>query len=389
MNHWSEHLQLTSSDPTFTLCEVSAMLSVLAQRGISASAVFDQCQVRPDALRDPNTRISLEQQVEIHRASAALYRDSRLLPLVAQRLHLTTFGIVGYALLSCQNLGELIQFADAYSPLLNLKFKLKVSRDGFGARLSLLDRYKLDASTGAAFKVLELAKSGVLLRDVLGQEFKPERAYCAGADATELGELAEILGCPVQASDTKTEICFNASLLEQDLPQSNASTHASCQHVCDGLMTKLASGFNLERHVREIMLKATGRPPTLPELADELCISQRTLRRRLDALNTSYNQILEDVRKELAFRYLTTTHSTTEQIAQFLGYSEAANFRHAFKRWTGQSPKDYRASHAETASVERVRRFSSSPRRPAVRQQHSVLLAEAVACWSRAEMAAV
>jgi AraC-like DNA-binding protein len=60
-------------------------------------------------------------------------------------------------------------------------------------------------------------------------------------------------------------------------------------------------------------------------------------------MNTSYSQLLDDVRKTMAIRYIASTSLTTEIIAEKLGYSDAANFSHAFKRWTGQAPRQYRA----------------------------------------------
>jgi AraC-like DNA-binding protein len=385
MNQMTEQLPLTSSDPTFALCEVAAMMATLSQRGIPTHALLKDCHVQVESLTDPAVRISLDQLSELYRAAASLYGDSRLLPRTAQRLNLTSFGIVGYALLSCESLCDLFRFADAYAPLLNLKFRLLVDSEGSSARLRLLDRYELDDDARAAFMVLELAKIGVLLRHVLGEAFKPVRASCVGANDAQLEELARILGCPVEASEARAEICFDAGLLERGLPQSNAATHSSCRQVCDELMSKLTSHFDLKRHVRDIMLQATERPPTLQELAEALCMSQRTLRRRLDALGTSYNQILEDVRRELAIRYLSTTPWTTEQIAQSLGYSDSANFRQAFKRWTGKSPRDYRANgspESPTAGRPHVVAGKRAPRNPG-RTQHNTLLTEAVSCWAR------
>jgi AraC-like DNA-binding protein len=385
MNHTTEQLPLTSSDPTFALCEVAAMLATLSQRGVAARTVLSDCQVQVETLTDPAVRISLDQLSEIYRAAAPLYGDSRLLPRTAQRLNLTSFGIVGYALLSCASLSDLFSFADAYAPLLNLKFRLGVGCEGAVACLRLLDRYELDKAERTAFMVLELAKIGVLLRHVLGEAFRPVRASCAGADDAQLEELALILGCPVKSSDNRTDIWFDANLLERGLPQSNGATHSSCRQVCDELMAKLTNHFDLKRHVRDIMMKVSEQPPTLQELAEELCVSQRTLRRRLDALGTSYNQILEDVRRELAIRYLSTTPWTTEQIAQSLGYSDSANFRQAFKRWTGKSPRDYRAAGStEGTTAERLRVTESKrPPRHTGRPRHDTLLTEAISCWAR------
>jgi AraC-like DNA-binding protein len=68
----------------------------------------------------------------------------------------------------------------------------------------------------------------------------------------------------------------------------------------------------------------------------------RALRRKLEAEGTSYRELLAEVRMRLAIEYLRKTSMTSEEIASRLGYSDAANFRHAFIRWTGKSPSDFR-----------------------------------------------
>ncbi len=351
MSHWIDKLQLTADDSTFAMAEVNALIGILAERGIGKAAVLGAAQIDPSALTDTECKITLKQQCRAQKAAEDLCREPGLMSQLARRLHLTTYGIAGYALLSSPNLGEAARVAELYSPLLNLKFSLSLREEWPNVRLCLTDRYVMDEDMRRSCLTLELAKVATLLRDVLGDDFKPHGARCAAANSSELDVLSEILGCSVHASSDTTEISFDAALLQQPLPLSHTGTHAACLRVCDAMMTGLASRFDLVRHIKELILKATGRPPALPELAQELCVSQRTLRRRLVVLNTSYNRILEEVRKELAVRYLTTTQYTTEDIAQLIGYSEAANFRHAFKRWTGAAPSSFRASHCIAAAA--------------------------------------
>jgi AraC-like DNA-binding protein len=83
-------------------------------------------------------------------------------------------------------------------------------------------------------------------------------------------------------------------------------------------------------------------PASLGDIANRLALSERTLRRRLRALGTSYNKILRDLRSSTAQEWLRDGTLTIESIAWRLGYTETANFRHAFKRWTGQSPQAFR-----------------------------------------------
>ena len=76
--------------------------------------------------------------------------------------------------------------------------------------------------------------------------------------------------------------------------------------------------------------------------ATALGMHPRTLRRRLDADGTTFKVLLSEVRRRLAIEYLCGTKMTTEEIARRLGYSDAANSRHAFTRWTAKAPQEYR-----------------------------------------------
>lgn len=80
----------------------------------------------------------------------------------------------------------------------------------------------------------------------------------------------------------------------------------------------------------------------MQEVATCLAMSERSLRRRLRTLGTSYTQILGDVRAEAATAFLSDPTARLDGIAECLGYTEAANFRHAFRRWMGCSPTDFR-----------------------------------------------
>ncbi|MGB5621878.1 MAG: helix-turn-helix transcriptional regulator, partial [Gammaproteobacteria bacterium] len=82
---------------------------------------------------------------------------------------------------------------------------------------------------------------------------------------------------------------------------------------------------------------------TQTEVADRLHLSERSLRRRLAAESTSYRKLLNQVRETLARAYLLDTGLRVEEIAERLGYSDAANFSHAFRRWTGTSPGRFRS----------------------------------------------
>jgi AraC-like DNA-binding protein len=110
--------------------------------------------------------------------------------------------------------------------------------------------------------------------------------------------------------------------LIQKLPKAEATTDAVRRH----LASELDKG-----------------QPTLEQIAPRLHMSSRTLRRRLDEEGTSFRQILGEVRRELASRYLMEGRLSVGEIAFLLGFSEPSAFHRAFKQWTGHAPHAYRA----------------------------------------------
>ena len=95
------------------------------------------------------------------------------------------------------------------------------------------------------------------------------------------------------------------------------------------------------RRYRRMLIQLRGRYPGIEVVAEKLSMHPRALRRRLEVEGTAYRDILAEVRMRLAIEYLRKTKMTNEEIANRLGYSDAANFRHAFLRWTGKSRVDF------------------------------------------------
>lgn len=100
----------------------------------------------------------------------------------------------------------------------------------------------------------------------------------------------------------------------------------------------------LIREITEIFHSSVGDHPNFDMLAGAFNMSGRTLRRQLAQAGTSYQRLLDDFRSNHAQKCLSKPHMSIDQIAESLGFSDVANFRHAFKKWTGTSPTAYRKS---------------------------------------------
>ncbi|MFP5483662.1 MAG: helix-turn-helix domain-containing protein, partial [Gammaproteobacteria bacterium] len=115
---------------------------------------------------------------------------------------------------------------------------------------------------------------------------------------------------------------------------------------CDLQLQRLQAGGTLAQRVRMLLQQTEGHMPTLQSMASRENLTERTFMRHLQSEGTSFQQLLDEVRQERACWLLANTDTTVEDIAYALGYEDASNFSRTFKRWCGQTPKEYRQAHA-------------------------------------------
>ena len=114
-----------------------------------------------------------------------------------------------------------------------------------------------------------------------------------------------------------------------------------------GLQTQGDEVTRLRRSIAQLVIEGDN---SVERLAQSLGWSVRTLQRRLAAQGLNYSDLLAKVRKTLALNLLENPRLGIAQIAYCLGYSEVSTFNHAFRRWMGQPPREYRNSHRPGAA---------------------------------------
>lgn len=141
--------------------------------------------------------------------------------------------------------------------------------------------------------------------------------------------------------------CFliDKEVMELKIPSSDPITHrvyeAKCITEIERLNVEEVKTPPLIQRVNDYLELQQGIIPSMAEVAQALNVPERTLRHQLQQLDTSYKQIREQLIKHKALRLIEYKEYSIEVIAELLGYSEPAAFNHAFKRWFGQSPRQY------------------------------------------------
>jgi len=128
------------------------------------------------------------------------------------------------------------------------------------------------------------------------------------------------------------------------MPYGNPLLEETYERQCRELRAALAVRSSEVERVVDLLVRCKGRWPSIEETAHKIGVSARTLRRRLEEKGARYGALLDEVRRKQAEELLARTGLSVEQIADSLGYAETASFTHAFKRWTGRSPRAFRGA---------------------------------------------
>ncbi len=154
-----------------------------------------------------------------------------------------------------------------------------------------------------------------------------------------------IFQCPIYFGAGETSLAFPARYLDKSLPHRNPYVYSALQTHVNRLMRQLRSRRTTADRVRRIISKQLPRTPDVDRVASALNMSRQTLYRKLKKEGESFQHLAENVRRERAIRYVVEGNYGLTEVAFLLGFSELSAFSRAFKRWTGETPGQYRARH--------------------------------------------
>jgi AraC-like DNA-binding protein len=189
-------------------------------------------------------------------------------------------------------------------------------------------------------------------RAVGSHSWGPEEACFAYPPPDHADDYERILEIPVHFDASHDAVVFSASMLNGPNPASDPALVQALERHARELLAKLPLGDDLPSRVRHEIALRLPSGASAEAVAETLRMSARSLRRRLEAEGTSYMQILDEVRCELARRHLAQEQRAVEEVAFALGFSDGSAFHKAFRRWTGESPRAFarNASRAKEPS---------------------------------------
>jgi AraC-like DNA-binding protein len=359
---WPAILAPGADDKIYPTQKIAVLLEALACEGLPASRALVGVGLSEHEVADPATRVSLTQIITCFRNAVSLSPDPMFAYRTGLRFHMPAYGMYGFAMLSSMDFRQTMRFAERYhqlaGPLIDMAF---AEEHGLGVwTITPKPHPKMDASLHRRVVELYFGIHTSLHRDVMGSEFAPSKLRVTFEPPSDPAAYAGVLGAPVRFRQPRNQLLFDARRLDHRPNLGNALTYAAVLDVCDRFVDELQRRAGIVGNVRHLLLTHLMQNLSLQEVARELAMSVRTLRRRLADQGSSYRQLTDELRRDVAINYLRETDMTVEDIAYALGFSDAANFRQAFRRWTSATPQQYRT--ASVGTLEDAGRSSEWPR---------------------------
>jgi AraC-like DNA-binding protein len=341
---------MTPRETTVAASVVSDMLRYLADHGVPASDALAAAGIDPRFPASPDERVPGSRVERLWRFAVEQTGDALVGLHMAESYNPGALDILGYVILSCRTVGDVLDKLARYARLLNDGMRVELVREqkfaycrcsyveGIDNYLLRAPRHAIDTTWGALARELRrLAQVPLSAKAVWFRHSAP--------GAAQLTEYARVLGAPVRFGAPEDRFILPIEHLDQPLPSANPVLLQLFERHAEEALRAIGEQDSRAKQVARVLSqKLKGSVPALDEVARELAMSSRNLQRTLREAGTSYQSLLDDVRRDLAIRHLADPATSAGQVGFLLGFSEPSAFHRAFRRWTGKPPSAFRGA---------------------------------------------
>ncbi len=318
---------------------VNGIIETAQRKGIDRQVLLTEAGIiLSDHDLIENQRLPLDDTVRIWRAAIKLSDDPHFGLSVGENSKPSNINVVSYLVMSSATL------RDALSKV--KKFRRLVSDGGY------IDYVSKEHESWVVFETAEETlpftyhqAEAVLVviyrfaRLVLQGDAHPTRVMFCHAAPGDSAEHERIFHCPVVFNAEANAIVFDDELLDKSLLQANDELSRLHEIFAEQMLAKIEKQTLTQKVYRLLEQRMAHGPVSRDIIASQLAMSERSLQRKLKQEDTSFQEIVDNVRLDLAESYLQDRDLSLQDIAALLGFSEVSTFYRAYKRWTGHAPR--------------------------------------------------
>jgi AraC-like DNA-binding protein len=325
---------------------LQGLLDYLGRQGLDTAALLASVQLSPQLLVQRDQRIAASAYLELLGHGARLTGDAQLGLHLGEAVRPGYYGVLGYLIMSCATLGDALHRQARYAALVGNLGQAELAdeppRPGLEPLVALSWRPLL-AQQARQLSEETLAGWVTFGHWISGLEMPPTEVRFQHAAPVDCAEYQRIFRCPVLFEQADNALVFPKRLLATALGQADAQVRVMLDAYADRLLGEIQQGHSvLDRARLELSRQLPELGADLQQIAARLALSPRTLQRRLREAGLSFSQLVDETRQQLVLHYLCDPALELAEIAFLVGFSEPGSLARAFRRWTGQSPGEYR-----------------------------------------------
>ena len=335
--------------PLPTVTGIAARLAITALRthNVAIAPLLQRAGFSAHDFDVGQQRISAASQGKFLEYAAEALDDSAFGLHLANEANPREAGLLFYVTSAASNVGEALALFGRYSRIVNeaVRIKRAPTREGLIAEISFIGLSRHAAKQVTEFGVGVTIKA---LREIAGRKIRPTHLSFLHARNSDLKEFEAFFGCPVEFGASGDQVAFSNETLALPLVTEDPHLLETLRPICDEAAKERGTAIGslraaVENEAQKLLPHGKAHRH---RVAKTLGHSERTLTRRLADENTTYEEVVDQLRRSLALQYVKEPSLSLSQIAWLLGYEGSTSFNHAFKRWTGPSPSAARNREA-------------------------------------------
>ncbi|RZI83954.1 MAG: AraC family transcriptional regulator [Rubrivivax sp.] len=317
----------------------------LEVEGFDSARVLQRCGIDPaDDLQEQGEWMPVEVFDRMMAAAIEETQDETFGLVAGRSIALMKYGAITPLVLSTGTLRQMLDDLRRFARLVVERSEIELLETAQGAQL-LVQPIVRDGLSGR-FRTEQVATSAVQMLRFAGANTADihEVAFPHALPAGHEQSYAAAFGPRLSFGQKDCLISFNPALLDAPLATHDPVAYVAARTRVESRLAALVSGSDLADQVRQWLLSAFPRLPTVAETAQHLGMSERTFRRQLCSLGLTHAELAQDCQRLTAERLLAERQLPLKQIAEALGFSSVHSFHRAFRRWSGATPSDWRNS---------------------------------------------
>ncbi len=333
------------STPSMAIETTRELFDILVGQGIDQDLLLRKSGIDLQHLQQAECRFPVREHLRLWQAAEEIRQQDALGLRMGALSNPYNRGIVGLVFQTSPDLESAVLNKVRYTKILadHIALDFDASTEDFSVTYSILDNCFHRSEIERVF-------AGFLnwVRVFVDQKVIPERLSFQYAKPACVDIYQRYFQCPLFFDQPRNEILLPQALLKTRNPNYNDYLHGILRMRAESVLGELDRKTDLISDVRNAMAARLCKGQfSAQEIAEAHCMSVRTLHRRLGEKGLTYQDLLDDVRKEMALSHLSTADCCQKALYALVGYSDSRAFLRAFRRWTGTSPKLYMAAQAQ------------------------------------------